>query len=167
RALALRDDHKSSWNSLLPELFAMGKAHSQYVVVRQFAFAILNDRDLNSRPAIRAVMQQIFLLFASHTMVTEGADFLACGFIDREQFALLRGTVQKTLAELRPNAVALVDSFAIPDYLLNSALGRSDGKVYESLFDFALREPLNAVKWNVDVDDLDTMDIGRAERSKL
>ncbi|KAK0541787.1 hypothetical protein OC845_006895 [Tilletia horrida] len=100
-------------------------------------------------------------------MVTEGADFLACGFIDREQFALLRATVQKTLAELRPNAVALVDSFAIPDYVLNSALGRSDGKVYESLFDFALREPLNAVKWNVDVDDLDTMDIGRAERSKL
>ncbi|KAE8209599.1 hypothetical protein CF327_g6434 [Tilletia walkeri] len=167
RALILRDEHKRSWNELLVEMFHMSRAHSEYVVIRQFGFAILNDEDLNSRPAIRNVMQQLFLLYASHTMVEEGADFLASGFINPEQFALLRSTVQKSMAELRPNAVALVDSFALPDYLLNSVLGRSDGKVYESLFDFALREPLNAVKWNVDMDDLETLDIEKAERSKL
>ncbi|KAK0524752.1 hypothetical protein OC842_005731 [Tilletia horrida] len=167
RALALRDEQKRSWNELLVDLFNMSKAHSEYVIVRQFAFAILSDDDLNRRPAIRSVMQQIFLLYACHTMVEEGADFFASGFIDSEQFALLRATVQKTMAELRPNAVALVDAFKLPDYLLNSALGRSDGKVYESLFDFALREPLNAVKWNTDVNDLQTLDIERAERAKL
>ncbi|KAL9940564.1 hypothetical protein V8E36_000052 [Tilletia maclaganii] len=167
RALALRDEQKASWNELLVELFQMSKAHSEYVIIRQFAFAILNDKDLNSRPAIRNVVQTLFLLFATHTMVEEGADFLASGFIVPDQFSLLRATVQKSMAELRPNAVALVDAFQIPDYVLNSALGRSDGKVYESLFDFAVREPLNAVKWNVDVNDLETLDIERAERSKL
>lgn len=32
---------------------------------------------------------------------------------------------------VRPNALALVDSFAYPDYQLNSALGRKDGNVYQ------------------------------------
>lgn len=38
---------------------------------------------------------------------------------------------------LRPNAVALVDAFDIPDRVLNSALGRYDGKVYETLYELA------------------------------
>lgn len=53
--------------------------------------------------------------------------------------------------KIRPHAVALVDSWAMPDYLLDSALGRSDGKVYESLWDRAHRQnPLNNVTFNID-----------------
>ncbi|KAF2642348.1 hypothetical protein P280DRAFT_467716 [Massarina eburnea CBS 473.64] len=55
------------------------------------------------------------------------------------------------MAELRPHAVKLVDAWSIPDWLLNSALGRSDGKVYEELFDMAhRRNPLNRTVFNVD-----------------
>jgi len=36
----------------------------------------------------------------------------------------------QVLRELRPDAVGLVDSFAIPDYVLDSSLGRFDGDVY-------------------------------------
>lgn len=39
------------------------------------------------------------------------------------------------LRELRPDAVALVDSFGIEDYQLNSCLGRSDGDVYRALLE--------------------------------
>jgi len=47
--------------------------------------------------------------------------------------------------------VKLVDSWSIPDYLLDSALGRFDGKVYEDLFDRAhRRNPLNRVTFNID-----------------
>ncbi|PWY97738.1 acyl-CoA oxidase [Testicularia cyperi] len=158
QTLALRDDAKRSWNSLLVELFRCSKAHSQYLLVRNFGMAILKDDKLNSQPALRQIVQKIFLLFACFTMEQESADFLASGYINGKQFHLLGSKVQEIMAELRPNAVALVDSFAIPDYLLNSALGRSDGKVYESLFDFALREPLNSAKWNVDIRDLNTTD---------
>ena len=38
----------------------------------------------------------------------------------------------QVLRELRPDAVGLVDSFAIPDYVLDSSLGRFDGDVYRS-----------------------------------
>lgn len=92
-------------------------------------------------------------------MEQEGADFLASGYITSKQFHLLASKVQELMSEIRPQAVGLVDAFAVPDYVLNSALGRSDGKVYESLFDFAIREPLNSTRWNVDINDLETLDM--------
>ena len=53
------------------------------------------------------------------------------------------------MASLRPHAVKLVDSWMVPDYLLDSALGRYDGKVYEDLFHRAHRlNPLNRVTFN-------------------
>jgi len=61
--------------------------------------------------------------------------------------------VHALLAELRPEAVALVDSWGIPDYLLNSSLGRYDGNVYPNLVKFAQAEPLNAIRFNVNVND--------------
>jgi acyl-CoA oxidase len=55
------------------------------------------------------------------------------------------------LAEVRPNAVALVDAFKFPDYLLNSSLGRYDGKVYEDMAQRAGREPINGLTMNIDI----------------
>jgi len=54
------------------------------------------------------------------------------------------------LSQVRPNAVALVDAFKFPDYLLNSSLGRYDGKVYEDMTDRAGREPINGLTMNVE-----------------
>jgi acyl-CoA oxidase len=55
------------------------------------------------------------------------------------------------MAEIRPHAVNLVDSWYIPDFLLDSALGRYDGKVYEDLFNRAHRlNPLNEITFNTD-----------------
>uniref|UniRef100_A0A7E4UU00 BTB domain-containing protein n=1 Tax=Panagrellus redivivus TaxID=6233 RepID=A0A7E4UU00_PANRE len=47
------------------------------------------------------------------------------------------------LKELRPNAVAIVDSFDISDRELSSVLGRRDGNVYENLLKWAMQSPLN------------------------
>lgn len=130
--------------------------------------AILKDEELNSKPAIRTVMQQLFLLYCCHTMETEGAEFMASGYITAQQYGLLGTKIQEVMALIRPQAVTLVDSFALPDYLLNSALGHSSGKVYEKLFDHAVRDPINSTKWNVDINDLDTLDMdGTLPPSKL
>ena len=52
--------------------------------------------------------------------------------------------VRELCAELRPDAVALVDAYEFHDNVLNSALGRHDGRVYESLLASAQASPLNA-----------------------
>jgi len=51
--------------------------------------------------------------------------------------------VLQLLRVIRPNAVALVDAFDFPDALLCSVLGRYDGRVYESLYNWAAKSPLN------------------------
>jgi acyl-CoA oxidase len=75
------------------------------------------------------------------------AEFLSSGYLSPKQHELLRSqgkcspqcfassltasfVVDELLAAMRPQAVPIVDGFACPDYLLNSALGRYDGDVY-------------------------------------
>lgn len=51
--------------------------------------------------------------------------------------------VKELLTLTRPNAVALVDAFDFKDETLGSVLGRYDGNVYENLFEWAKKSPLN------------------------
>ena len=55
----------------------------------------------------------------------------------------LQSRLETLLAEIRPNAVSIVDAFDIPDSILGSALGSYDGNVYENLFAEAMKSPLN------------------------
>jgi acyl-CoA oxidase len=81
-------------------------------------------------------------------------DFSADGYVSLEQSEKISELVKNLLPEVRKNAVALVDSFDISDMQLNSALGRYDGKAYETMFEWTKDEPLNktdvaepALKW--------------------
>lgn len=57
--------------------------------------------------------------------------------------------IQMLTSQIRPHAVKLVNVWSIPDYLLDSALGRYDGRVYEELFDRPYRQnPLNREIFN-------------------
>lgn len=47
------------------------------------------------------------------------------------------------MAEIRPNAVAVVDAFDYPDKILDSCLGRYDGQVYQALYEYAKNSPFN------------------------
>lgn len=55
----------------------------------------------------------------------------------------LQQKLEACLAQIRPNAIGIVDGFDIPDHILCSALGAYDGNVYERLFAEAQKSPLN------------------------
>jgi acyl-CoA oxidase len=97
-------------------------------------------------------LEQLFRLFALHTISQEGAEFLASGYVSARQYEIVKEEVMTLLREVRPNAVALVDAFKFPDYLLNSSLGRYDGNVYKDMTERAAREPINALTMNVNID---------------
>lgn len=113
--------------------------------------AIEGDHELNEQHAIKHVLSQLFRLFALHTISQEGSEFFASGYLSARQYEIIKQEVMTLLSQVRPNAVALVDAFKFPDYLLNSSLGRYDGKVYEDMTDRAGREPINGLTMNVDI----------------
>ncbi|GAA5798873.1 hypothetical protein HPULCUR_004280 [Helicostylum pulchrum] len=139
------DRHGRSWNSLLVEISRISKAHCQFMLVRNFIVALQNDDHLaqaESRPMLN-VLRKLASLFALHTMEKELSEFLVAGYLSSEQSEMLKQQVIHLLEQVRPDAVSLVDAFALPDYFLHSALGRYDGKVYEAMTEMAEREPLN------------------------
>jgi acyl-CoA oxidase len=139
------DRHGRSWNSMLVEISRISKAHSQFMLIRNFIVTLQNDEQLSkseSRSMVK-VLRSLASLFALHTMEKELSEFLVSGYLSADQSAMLKEQVIHLLEQIRPEAVSLVDAFALPDYFLHSALGRYDGKVYESMTEMAEREPLN------------------------
>lgn len=63
-----------------------------------------------------------------------------------DQVSLAKQQLYVLLKEIRKEAVPLVDAFDFPDGVLNSALGRYDGDVYNHLFQWAQRAPRNKKK---------------------
>ncbi|RIA90727.1 acyl-CoA dehydrogenase/oxidase [Glomus cerebriforme] len=145
------DNQKKSWNSMLVEINRISRAHCQYLLVQNFITALHQPsedeslRMLHNSPALKEVMTSICNLFVLHTMEKDIGDFLESEYLTTPQARLLRIQVYNLLKEIRPNAVSLVDAFLIPDSLLCSALGRYDGKVYETMIDWASKEPLNGM----------------------
>ncbi|KAI8872029.1 acyl-CoA oxidase [Ramicandelaber brevisporus] len=154
------------WNDALIDVARASNAHGHFAMVFNFIKAIgalpqpLTDDEVGlsrhsgfefSRPlrpvpdSLRAVLKQLSDLHALRVLEDSLADLFevpAAGFT-AEHAEWVRTALREQLELVRPNAVALVDSFALPDFKLNSALGAYDGRVYERMTEMAGREPLN------------------------
>ncbi|KAL5363736.1 hypothetical protein BJX96DRAFT_156149 [Aspergillus floccosus] len=144
-ALKLRDVEKRSWNSLLVDFWRLSTAHSQYLVVKNFYEAVTSEQmSAALDPETRTLMYKLFRLYALHTMEREGAEFFSSSAVTTRQLRLTQNNaVMKLLDEIRPHAVRLVDAWKIPDWKLDSSLGRYDGEVYPDLFRRASMNPVN------------------------
>lgn len=148
RAYEAREVQKRSWNSLLVDLYKLSVAYSQSMLVTSFSEGVKSSELPTST---QAALVDLYRLYALHTMDNEARQFQASGAVSPEALNSLPERVLEIMESVRPHAVRLVDSFAIPDYLLDSALGRYDGKVYESLFHRAHElNPLNRITFNPD-----------------
>ncbi|KAI9677801.1 MAG: hypothetical protein M1822_008113 [Bathelium mastoideum] len=137
------------WNTLLIQLHKLSRAYSESILIVNFQSAI--ESSSLSEPG-RSVMRDLFHLYAFYTIDADSRTFATTGAATAETLDAIPARILEIMVErVRPHAVKLVDSWAIPDYLLDSALGRYDGKVYEELFQKAHREnPLNRLTFNVD-----------------
>ncbi|OAG36829.1 hypothetical protein AYO21_09002 [Fonsecaea monophora] len=153
RAYEAREIQKKSWNSLLIEFHKLSRAYSQAMLVSNFYAAVAADSRSNEiahlDASTRAVLLDLFRLFALYTMDSEAREFQNSGAVTSADLNELPARVLELMARIRPHAVRLVDAWAIPDYLLDSALGRYDGRVYEDLFHRAhVLNPLNKQTFN-------------------
>lgn len=135
------------WNTLLMDFHKLSRAYSQSMLVSYF-YQSLRSSDVASDTS-RLVLADLFRLFAIYTMDCEAREFQRSGVVSSNTLDLLPDTIEDLMSSIRPHALRLVDSFALPDYLLDSALGRYDGMVYEDLFHRAhVLNPLNRITFN-------------------
>jgi acyl-CoA oxidase len=146
RAYQARVVEKRPWTRLMIQLHNLSRAYSEQILVTNFynSFSSVS-------PPTSSVLRTCFQLYALYTVDQFASSFMMTAAVPQESVFTLQDTIVNLMAELRPHAVKLVDAWSIPDWLLNSALGRYDGKVYEELFDMAhRRNPLNEVTFNPD-----------------
>jgi acyl-CoA oxidase len=150
RAYEKRIVEKQSWTELMVELHQLAIAHSESILVENFYNAAFSS-ELDLNLVTIDVLQDLFRLFALTTIQTRSIEFIVAGVLNTSQLEHLASTVKSLLGKIRPHAVRLVDAWSIPDYLLDSALGKADGDVYNALWQKAhLENPLNLQTFNPD-----------------
>lgn len=95
------------------------------------------DEETEFTPEMRAVMNRMNLLYGltsleKHLPTLFDAEFFRGNMRPVQE---IRDTILRLCRELKPDAVALVDAVAPPDFVLNSCLGYSDGRVYEHIYE--------------------------------
>ncbi|KAL6110252.1 acox1 [Pungitius sinensis] len=133
---------EDAWNNSAIDLVRASDAHCHYVVVKLFTDKLGEVSDT----AIHSVLSTLALLYALHGITKNSGDFLQAGLLNVPQVLQISNRIKELLSQLRPNAVALVDAFDFHDKRLKSVLGRYDGNVYENLFEWARRSPLNSTE---------------------
>ncbi len=88
------------------------KAHCACVVLAAFADGTSAAAAALSPPTA-AAMRRLVALLALTGIDDDIGDFLEDSFLSAQQAALVRLTLRQLLAELRPDAVALVDAFGL------------------------------------------------------
>uniref|UniRef100_A0A4W3GHF7 Acyl-coenzyme A oxidase n=1 Tax=Callorhinchus milii TaxID=7868 RepID=A0A4W3GHF7_CALMI len=137
--LARRKSKDEAWNNTSIDLVRASQAHCHYVVVKLFTAKLSEISDT----AIHEALSSLCLMYALHGISKNSGDFLQAGILNDPQISQVHQRVKELLAVIRRNAVALVDAFDYPDAVLASVLGRYDGNVYENMFEWAKKSPLN------------------------
>ncbi|KAM6468969.1 peroxisomal acyl-coenzyme A oxidase 1 isoform 4-T4 [Liasis olivaceus] len=134
-----RKSKEDAWNRTSIDLVRASEAHCHYVVVKLFTAKLSEIGD----PAVRAALNNLCLLYALCGIIKNSGDFLQGSILTEAQLIQVNQRIKELLALIRPNAVALVDSFDFSDSVLGSVLGRYDGNIYEDMFEWSKKSPLN------------------------
>lgn len=77
-----------------------------------------------------SVFERLIILYGLNHLQQHLSDFYEGGFTTGPQFSvIIKSAILKLCAEIKPEAVSLVDAIAPPDFILNSAIGKSNGEV--------------------------------------
>eukprot|EP01099_Mayorella_cantabrigiensis_P001461 TRINITY_DN1639_c0_g3_i1.p1 TRINITY_DN1639_c0_g3~~TRINITY_DN1639_c0_g3_i1.p1 ORF type:complete len:692 (-),score=149.44 TRINITY_DN1639_c0_g3_i1:253-2328(-) len=96
-------------------------------------------------PSILLVLKNLSDLFTLYHIEQNLGQFNTDSYFSVSQLKYLRQVSRNLLLTIRKDAVPLVDAFQYTDHLLNSAIGRYDGRYAEHLLNWAKKEPLNNI----------------------
>ena len=140
RYAANKDKSKKAQNNedLGMLLVDLAISHSIYNTYYAFEQAIVKFPD----EIIKRILFDMCLIYGIGNILQRPYPLITIEAVQPEQINSLLERKQLLLKKLRPHLMGLVDSCAVPDAALKSAISTGDG-VYESLLDLAKKNSLN------------------------
>jgi len=134
--LAVADDLFVQWNDMQPTILQdAGKAFMHVVVTEKTLEAIVCAPSESLKAVLRLLLKTFILWSMCGGAAGDGlSHYLEGGYFQKSQSLAVKEALKKCHDDLLPEAMALVDAMAIPDELLRSTLGRSDGNIYENIW---------------------------------
>ncbi|GJR62217.1 peroxisomal acyl-coenzyme A oxidase 1, partial [Tanacetum coccineum] len=140
KRLVKYENPDAGFAELSADLVEASLAHCQLIVVSKFFEKLQQEIPGKGVKQLLEVLCYIYALFLLHK---HQGDFLATGYLTPKQASLANDQLRTLYSQVRPNAIALVDSFNHTDHYLSSILGRYDGNVYPKLYEAAFNDPFN------------------------
>lgn len=125
-------------NSQVYAAHTLSIAFFQLVALKRF-LKLINKQ---TNPALKLVLENLGKLYGLWSIEKHLANLYAGGYISGSlPHDIIKEEIINLCSILKDDAVSLVDVLAPPDFILNSALGMSDGKVYEHLQSAIMNTP--------------------------
>ncbi|KAL8226739.1 hypothetical protein R6Q57_016571 [Mikania cordata] len=134
------ENQEEGFAELSTDLVEASLAHCQLIVVSTF-IQRLKQEILGK--GVKQSLEVLCYVYALYLLHKHQGDFLATGCLTPKQASLANDQLKTLYSKVRPNAIALVDSFNHTDHYLSSVLGHYDGNVYPKLYEAARKDPLN------------------------
>ncbi|KAF8385054.1 acox-1.6 [Pristionchus pacificus] len=130
---------KEAWNKCSIDLCKTARMHVKLYLVKVFLRRVSTCEDA----ACKKVMHTLAKLYAFDLISGAAGYFMKGGFMSEKQSENVQSDLYEMLEVLRPESVALADSWDMSDLELRSVLGRRDGNVYPALLEWAKKSQLN------------------------
>ncbi|MCE9673193.1 acyl-CoA dehydrogenase family protein [Myxococcus stipitatus] len=109
----------AAFDQVQAHLVALAHAHVERVVLEQFLRGVAQVSD----PGLKLLLGRLCDLYGLSCLEAHGGWFLEHGLMEGNKALAIRKEVVKLCTEVRPDAVALVDAFGIPDTCLAAPIG--------------------------------------------
>jgi acyl-CoA oxidase len=122
---------EQAWNDNMDGSLTAARLHAH----RYFMDVYINEiqRRLDNKlidGSVHAALEACGRVWFLHCIVDELAHFLEDGLLDSNQTKSIRTHYTQACKTLRKDAVALVDAFGYPDFVLKAPIGRYNGDIY-------------------------------------
>lgn len=132
------NSRENAWNECMIDLVECAKFHCYYFMSYYFAEAV---RQAPEEGGIRQALHILVLLFSLRFLNLYSSRLLETGYCSPQQAEGMRDQIRKLYKDVRKNAVAYVDAFNLPDFVITTPLGCYDGDIYNKYFEYVKEGP--------------------------
>jgi acyl-CoA oxidase len=125
-------DQEAFWNDHQSELVNLSLLYAKRHIVYLYDSYIHSPQVTSQYANLVPVLERLGRLYALYIILDELVYFMEFDYMTSEQSRAIRNAFYQACADLRPDAVPLVDAWAIPDFVLKAPIGRYDGDIYSA-----------------------------------